>query len=168
MITREGCKQDLKRWAKANFLHDAVLFSVMVLIFVPLMFLSIYIAKRILVLGVVFALACAVAPVIFIYRIVLDIITVRLVERDSFSIVRDTVCRLSKGEIPQKYSEGGDTVDVIYFKKYGRYVASGITFDISSVGDECYLVIVHGKKEKLVFAFHSTMYECKDLDMPSV
>ncbi len=161
IITRESCKQELKRWAKANLLHDAVLLAVMLLIFVPLMILSIYVAKHVLILGLILALAFAVAPVIFVCRIVLDIVTIRLVERDGFSIVRDTVCRLSKGELPQKYSEGRGTVNVIYFAKYGRYVATGTTFDISSIGDECYLVILHGKKEKVIFAFHSAMCEYK-------
>ena len=73
VITREGCKQDLKRIAKANLIQNVVLFGVMLLIFVPLMILSVCVAKHILVLGLIWVLACAVAPIIFICRIVLDV-----------------------------------------------------------------------------------------------
>jgi hypothetical protein len=52
-------------------------------------------------------------------------------------------------------------VDVIYFTKYGRYVATGMNFDLASVGDVFYLVILHAKEEKLVFAYNSMMYEYK-------
>jgi hypothetical protein len=160
-LTYEGCRNELSRWAKGNLLPDTVLLGVMLLIFVPLFALCIYISKNVLVLGIVFALVCTVAPIVFAFRIVVDIITIRLIKRGDFSVVEDTVCRLSKGEIPQKYSEGIASVDVIYFTKYGRYVATGMNFDLASVGDVFYLVILHAKKEKLVFAYNSMMYEYK-------
>ena len=81
-----------------------------------------------------------------------------MVERDEFSIVKDTVSRLSRGE-----PEGRHTVDAIYFTLNGRYVPSKTTFDLSSVDDEFYLVILHTRRNELCFAFHTMMYECKDL-----
>lgn len=161
ILTYESCRDELARWAKGSLLPDTVLFAVMLLIFVPLFVMCIYVSKNVLVLGIVFALICTVAPIVFAFRIVGDIITLRLIKRGGFSVVEDTVCRLSKGEIPQKYSEGRASVDVIYFTKYGRYVASGMNFNLASVGDVFYLVILHTKKEKLVFAYHSIMYEYK-------
>lgn len=163
IITREACKKDLRHMAKAALLQDAVLLGVMLLIFVPLILLSISVVNHILPLGLVLILMCAFPPALFIYRIVLDAITIKAVNRGGFSIVKDTVCRLSKGELEARH-----TVDVIYFTRYGRYIASGMTFDMSCVWDEFYLVILHGKKEKIVSAFHSAMYECKDLDSSSV
>ena len=160
-ITYESCRSELLRWAKGDFLSDAVLLGVMLLIFVPLFVLCIYLSKTMLVLGIVFALICAVAPIVFAFRIIGDVITLRLIKQGGFSVSEDTVCYLSKGEIPQKYSEGRASVDVIYFTKYGRYVASGMNFDLASVGDMFYLVILHTKKEKAVFAYNSVMYEYK-------
>ena len=162
IITHAGCKKDLLNIVKANMLQDTVLLGIMLLIFVPLMLLSISLINHILPLGIVLALMCAIPPALFVYRIVLDVMTVKAVERDGFSIVKDSVCRLSKGEIPKKYAEGRSPVDVIFFTRYGRYTASKIAFDMSCIGDEFYLVLLHGKKEKIILAFHSAMYELQE------
>lgn len=162
ILTRESCQKELIRWAKGEMLPDVVLLVVMLLIFVPLFVACISLAKNILVLGIILALICTAAPVVFVYRIVCAIMRLRLVKQGAFSIVRDTVSRISRGEVPKNYSEGRRTVDVVYFTKYGRYTSLRTPFDLSSAGDEFYLVILHGKKDQIVFAYHSMMYECND------
>ena len=164
-LTREGCKIELKKLSKANLVQDLVILAVLLLIFVPLFILSIYLAKYILILGIAFALICMIFPVLFIYKIICDVMFSRTVEQNGFSIVKDTVSRISRDEIPKNYSEGRRTVNVIYFAKYGRCVAPKVRtpFDLSGVGDEFYLVILH-KNEEIVFAYNSSMYDCKDLD----
>ena len=161
ILTRESCQKELVRWAKGEMIPDVVLVIVMLLIFVPLFVACVYVAKNILVLGIMLALMCTIVPAFFIYKIVRDIIKMCLVKQGAFSIVKDTVSRISKGEVPKNYSEGRHTVDVVYFAKYGRCTSMKTPFDISSEGDEFYLVVLHGKKDQIVFAYHSMMYECK-------
>ena len=165
ILTRQSCKIELKRLSKANLVHDLVILAVLLLIFVPLFILSIYLAKYILILGIAVALICMISPVLFIYKIIRDVMFSRTVERDGFSIVKDTVSRISRDEIPKSYSEGSRTVNVIYFAKYGRCVAPKVRtpFDLSGVGDEFYLVILN-KNKKIIFAYNLAMYECKELD----
>ena len=165
ILTRQSCKIELKKLSKANLVQDLVILAVLLLIFVPLFILSIYLAKYILILGIAFALICMIFPVLFIGRIIRDVMFSRTVDQNGFSIVKDTVSRISRDEIPKKYSEGRRTVNVIYFVKYGRCVAPKVRtpFDLSGVGDEFYLVILH-KNEEIVFAYNSSMYDCKDLD----
>ena len=164
-LTREGCKIELKKLSKANLVQDLVILAVLLLIFVPLFILSIYLAKHILILGIAFALICVIFPGLFIYRIIRDVMFSRTVEQDGFSIVKDTVSRISRDEIPKSYSEGRRTVNVIYFAKYGRCVAPKVRtpFDLFGVGDEFYLVILN-KNKKIIFAYNLAMYECKELD----
>ena len=164
-LTREGCKIELKRLSKANLVQDSVILAVLLLIFVPFFILSIYIAKYILILGIAFALICMIFPVLFVYRIICAVMFSRTVEQDGFSIVKDTVSRISRDELAKSYFEGRHTVNVIYFAKYGRCVAPKVRtpFDLSCVGDEFYLVISH-KKDEIIFAYNSVMYECKELD----
>ncbi len=131
----------------------------MLTLFIPLFCLGVYLAKTLFVLGLLFALCCLIAPGFFIYNLIRDIMTLRLIERDGFFVVKDTVSRRSKGE-PQ----GKATVDVIYFSKYGRYIASGVTFDLASENDEFYLVMLDKKKPELTFAYHSMMYDYKEID----
>ena len=164
-LTREGCKIELKKLSKANLVQDSVILAVLLLIFVPLFILSIYLAKYILILGIAFALICMIFPVLFIYKIICAVMFSRTVEQDGFSIVKDTVSRISRDELAKSYSEGPHTVNVIYFAKYGRCVAPKVRtpFDLSGVGDEFYLVILN-KNKKIIFAYNLAMYECKELD----
>ena len=164
-LTHECCKIELKKLSKANLVQDLVILAVLLLIFVPLFILSIYLAKYILILGIAFALICAIFPVLFIYKIICAVMFSRTVDQNGFSIVKDTVSRISRDEIPKSYSEGRHTVNVIYFAKYGRCVAPKVRtpFDLSGVGNEFYLVILN-KNKKIIFAYNLAMYECKELD----
>lgn len=163
IITRESCKKVVKTLAISDLYSDAISFVILLLIFVPLILISIYIGKHILILGIAFIILCSVPLLIGIYKIILGITVIRLVGKNGFSIVKDTVCGLSKGEMPKRYAEGRGSVDVIYFLNFGRYVASPSTFGLCSVGDEFYLVILHTKNKKIISAFHSMIYDYKDI-----
>ena len=165
ILTRQSCKIELKKLSKANLVQALVILAVLLLIFVPLFILSIYLAKYILILGIAFALICMIFPVLLIYKIICAVMFSRTVDQNGFSIVKDTVSRISRDEIPKSYSEGRRTVNVIYFAKYGRCVAPKVRtpFDLSGVGDEFYLVILN-KNKKIIFAYNLAMYECKELD----
>ena len=164
-LTREGCKIELKKLSKANLVQDLVILAVLLLIFVPLFILSIYLAKYILILGIAFALICVIFPVLFIYKIICAVMFSRTVEQDGFSIVRDTVSHVCRDEMARNYFEGHRMVDAIYFATYGRCVAPKVKspFGIPNAGDEFYLVILR-KKDQIIFAYNSIMYECKELD----
>ena len=165
-LTQENCKVELERLSEAKLRQDSVVLAVLLLIFAPLFLLSMYLAKYILILGIVFALICAIFPAIFVYRIIQDVTFSKTIEQNGFSIVKDIVSRISLDEVPQSYAEGRHTVNVIYFEKYGRCIAPKVRtpFDLSASGDEFYLVVLH-KKEEIVFAYHSIMYSCNELDV---
>ena len=162
-LTRESCKIELKKLSKANLVQDLVILAVLLLIFVPLFFLSIYLAKYILILGIAVALICVIFPVLFIYKIICAVMFSRTVEQDGFSIVRDTVSHVCRDEMARNYFEGHRMVDAIYFATYGRCVASKVKspFGIPNVGDEFYLVILP-KNEKIVLAYDVISYDYKD------
>lgn len=159
-LTRAACKKDLLSTQKALLVSDAILLLLMLVVFVPLICISIYLAGPILPVGIVFALCLAIAPAIFIYKLVHNVKTFLLIKHDGFSIVKDTVCRLSRGEIITKHT----TADAIYFTDHGRYIPSQAAFDLTSPEDEYYLAVLHTKPKEAVLAFHSLMYECRELD----
>ena len=97
---------------------------------------------------------------VFIIRIILNVKALRLISHGGYSIVKDTVFSLSRGEFQKNARH---PVNAIYFSKHGRYVESGVEFDITSVGDEFYLVILEGKKAEIAYAFHTKMYEYKHI-----
>lgn len=98
-ISRETCKKDLKHLAKADLYLDLVLFAAMLLIFVPLIFMGVHVSNYILIFGIVTIAVCVIPPVIFIYKLLNDIMTMQMINRGEFFIVKDYVCRLSKGEV---------------------------------------------------------------------
>ena len=160
IISRETCKKELKHLAKADLYSDAVLLAVFLLIFVPLIFVGIYLLKPFIIVGIICIVGFATIPLLFVYKLIKNIMTVRLINRDGFSIVKDTVCRLVEDEPIGRRN----TADVIYFGKHGKYIPSQTVFDLTSIGDVFYLVVLHTKKKEPVFAFHTMMYECKDFD----
>ncbi len=166
ILTRENCKAELKQLSKSRLMQDSVVLAVLLLMFVPLFLLSMYLAKYILILGIGFALICTIFPAMFVYRIIRDVTFSKMIEQNGFSIVKDTVSRISLDEIPKSYDEGRDTVNVIYFTKHGRCVAPKVRtpFELSTPGDEFYLVVLR-KTEEIVFAYNSMMYDCNELDV---
>ena len=166
ILTRESCKAELMRLSQARLMQDSVVLGVLLLIFVPLFLLSMYLAKYILILGIVFALICMIFPAMLVYRIIRDVTFSKMIKQNGFSIVKDTVSRIALDEISKSYAEGRRTVNVIYFANHGRCVAPKVRtpFDLSASGDEFYLVVLH-KKEEIVLAYNSIMYSCNELDV---
>ena len=159
ILTREEIKKVLRREANADLYSAAVQFAVIALLLIPFFCLGIYVAKFVLLFGIALSAVCAASLAFMLYRLIVALCIARLIGRDGFSVERDTVSRLSRGEIPKNYSEGRYSVDAIYFTRYGRYPTGGTTLEMSSVGDVFYLVILHTKQKKIVFAYHSDRYD---------
>ena len=159
VITLAECHKTLVNSAKADVMISIIFLVVMSVLFVPFIFLGLYLAKYLVILGIVFALCCLIAPAYWTYELILALRKFDRVKRGEFSIVKDTVSRLSPGE-----PVGKSTVDAIYFSTYGRFVPGKTTYDLTSVGDEYYLVVMDTKKESIQMAFHTLMYECKDVE----
>ncbi len=155
IISPSTCKAELLRVLKADLFSHLALFAAVLTFFVPLILLGICVLKIIVPLGVIAIAAFSALPIYFIYQVIKAGISLHTAMRDGFSVVTDTVCRLAKGEL-----EGRNrATDVIYFSKYGRYVAQGITFELASVGDKFYLVIPHKREKEPVLVFHASFYE---------
>ena len=165
----EGTKNILTRKAVGEHLYDtqrgsvvlyAVLVSIMLLLFTPLFLLGLYLARTLLLLGVLFAAVCPIAPIFCAYHLYKEIRLARCLRRGEFSIAKDTVSYRVRGEMP-KYGEGRGSVDAIYFAEHGRYVASSMIFGMGEEGEEFYLVVVPlgGNKKKILQVFHTAMYE---------
>lgn len=154
IISLEKCKKDLKHSAKGDLFFDTVILAGLLIVFIPLFFLGIYLAKSIFVLGFLLSVFGTVPPAFYIYYVIRDIGVIRLIDRGGFSVVKDTVWNLVKDE-----PLGRSTADAIYFNDNGKFFPGQTVFDLTSVGDEFYLVILHTKKKKISFAFHTMMYE---------
>ncbi|MBQ9805288.1 MAG: hypothetical protein IJW49_02095 [Clostridia bacterium] len=122
-------------------------------------YLSSYMFQVSVVLGIL-TLVLSVLPVAYwLYKLIRSIHTLYLLSHGGFSIVTDTASYLSRGE-PSRI--GRHTVDAIYFTTYGRYVAEGTAFEISSNGNEFYLVILHTRKPTIALAYHTKIYQYEE------
>ena len=161
VLTRDIIKKELTYQAKAAATMSSILmFTTGIVTGVPFILLGIAGLKDLLIGGIVCIMIGAGLLLSLFLVLLSDIRTKRLINEGRFYIIKDTVSRLSRGEPRGRYS----TVDVLYFTKLGRYIPSQTTFDLSSVGDEFYIVIIPAKKPKICFAYHTMMYECNDVD----
>ena len=155
VITYDTCHTELVRMTKADVYASTILFLVILLICVPLLLMAIYVAKYVLILGIVLSLVIAIWPLALLYKLISCIRKHYHAKFGDFSIVRDTVYSLSKGEVISKTS----TADVIYFTNKGRFVPPKSTFDLSSIGDEFYIVVLHCGKQHTMLAYPMKIYE---------
>ncbi len=159
IITRASCHKELLHIAKADVYSGVVLLAVMLVVFVPFIFLGVFLAEFLVIFGIAFALCCLIVPAYWTYQLIVALRMLDRVKRGEFSIVKDTVSRLSPGE-----PVGRSTVDAVYFSTYGRFVPGKTAYDLTSVGDEYYLVVMDIKKEPIRMAFHTIVYECEDVE----
>ena len=155
-ISLENCKKGLLFNARRGVLLNAVSLAVLAPICIPFIFFGISISKHIVLLAVIFAVILSVPPVVFAVRLAMSIIDLCRLKNIDLVIVKDEVCRISRGE-----AEGRGTVDVLYFARYGRAAPSSAQLALTELGDEYYLVITEGEKPKIVACYHTKMYEIK-------
>ena len=160
VLTRDMIRNELQHITKASVKVNIVFLISMSVICVPFILLGIAGMSDSIVFGTLLVLIL-VTPLAFLTKMLIDsIIEKNMVEKGEFYIIKDTVSRLSRGEPAGRYR----TVDVLYFTKLGRHVPSKTVFDLSSVGDEFYLVLIAKRKLQITFAYHTMMYECNDVD----
>ena len=161
LITREEVKKEMILVRKALMASSILYFAIILLICGPFVGVAIaHMFSRFWWLYLLEVALFSVPPTVFLVKIIGYAKEKRLVENGEFSIVKDTVSRLSRGEIIAR----NQTADVLYFKEYGRYIPSQTVFDLTTVGEEFYLVILHNKKQEITEAYHTLMYECKETE----
>ena len=159
-ITREECEALLTHREKFRLRINVILTVFMAVLCAPIIGAALVMTKDIPILGFALALILCAPTLLFIIKIILNVKALRLISRGGYSIVKDTVFSLSRGEFQKNAKH---PVNAIYFSKYGRYVEAGVEFNITSVGDEFYLVILEGKKSEIAYAFHAKMFEYKHI-----
>lgn len=159
IITKETCKKDLMNSAKTTFFAMLFLLPLILLLAIFLIIGGISVMEYIF-LGIISIALAAFISFCFIFALINRFLVLNLIKKNEFSIVKDTVCRISKGELVSR----NRTANVIYFTKFGRHIPSQTVFDLTSIDDEFYIVVIHTKEKEPALFFHSMMYECKELD----
>ena len=162
LLTREACKKDLKKPIKTAMLINLAILPVALFAFVVFLFASLSLMEQALIFGILMVAVCAVmlASMLFIYFSPLWLF--HLINKGEYSIVTDKVFRIAKGERVRRRRHTIE-VNALYFSKYGRYVPSSFVFNMADVDDEFFLVIMHTKKKPISLAYHTSMYDCKEI-----
>ena len=159
VITREFCYKELRWLTKADLFSELILLAVVSVICIPFIVLSFaFLMKYIPIISWIIIFVFAVPPSYFVYRLFCNVGRKKLVEDGKFSVLCDSVARLSRGE---SVRGGRATANVVYFSRYGRYVPDRTVFEMTSVGDEFYIVVLHTSKEEMCFAYPKATYEYK-------
>ena len=78
VLTRASCQDRLIEWEKGEVFSAAALLAVMLVIFCPLLALSLYVERQVPVLGILLSLPCTLAPLAFVYRLTRGIHALRI------------------------------------------------------------------------------------------
>ena len=155
IITRESCKKELVHLAKADMKCYTVLLLALALVYLPLFFAGLGVAKDAAVLGIPMMVFSLFLPCFFGYMIFNAARMLGEIEQGEFSVVTDTVSYLSRGEVVGR----NQTADVIYLSEFGRYIPSQTVFDLTDTDDTFYVVVINRRKKVPVFVYHSMLYE---------
>ena len=178
LLTRERCIADFQKNRKLDLYFNLLGFIGMFLLFGA--FIALLLASTLPSdpgrwIGLVifsFPQVCMLLRTIAVLR---DISRMR---KGEFSISVDKVKGIGKGE--RRYERGirgeieaikdyrftmSQYADYLHFWEYDRFSPSRTVFDMASVDDEFYVVVLNNKKEKPVLIYSLKMYECKDLDI---
>ncbi len=95
-----------------------------------------------------------------IYLFVKGAIDRRKIQNGAFSLYQDEVEYLVKDEPAGRRR----TVDVIYFRKFGRCPVGRTEWELTERGDMFYLFVIDGKNPKPLYLFNAKRYEPKNGD----
>ena len=162
IITRDMCRDELKRYTKSAVTGYAVLLFLTLLFFLSMgIGVGTAIIHKSVMLGILWMILCLLPMCILIPKLIRWINRMNLVNQGRFCIVKDTVARIG---FEPKHGLGSKNRHTLAFTKSGKYFLDKPPSGFYSVADEFYLVIIPTKKPKICFAYHTMMYECNDVD----
>ena len=154
IITRESCKQEILHICRADVRYNIVLLLAFAPLYIPFILVCAFFLKENLLIIIPFAVSLAI-PSLFGYLVFNAVRIKREVEQGAFSVLIDIASYLSEGEAVGR----NRTADVIHLAKFGRYIPSRTIFDLTSAGDEFYIVVINRKKKVPVLVFSRLLYE---------
>lgn len=174
IITFDDCKKALENEVKTSIHENVAILIAVIFTFIPLSFFGIYLINIALSAALVIFISCAGFILYAIYWAIKSIWHKRLVKKNAFEIVTDTVIKKEETGMNMKRSERPLTNNIIYFSKYGRFAppnrvffdkpkalaaAEQATFTYTAIGDEFYLVVLKTRKPTVYISYHTNMYE---------
>ena len=161
-ITRDSCEKELYFLNGADIRYRLVLFLGQSLILVPLLFLAFSLldesgAEK--MLGIFMCCTGLILGGILLGSFIKSLYERKLLKSGAFSVVTDTVVRLSVQRGIYWYSRGTPT---LYFSQYGSYQVNQSTYDYTVCGDTFYLLIYHTKRPTVKKIYSTGIYEWKE------
>lgn len=155
ILTREEIKKVLRREAKGELSLAALGFALVTLIFLPCFIAGIYVATFVLLLGIALSAVCVLCIAFMLYRLIVHARVARMIGRDGFSVVTDTLCRTAKEPVGRR----GDLATVYYFSAYGKGKGHHGSMALAEIGDPFYLVVLDDKKKSVRLTYPAAEYD---------
>ena len=174
ILTREFCKTELKKPVQMHLIKTSILMVPYTLVFGLLLIIGIE------SMGIMKALPLVITAIlgfcILVFIGALDVMKMRSLDRGDFRIVTDKVRGLAEGENVRRLTYKNVSrfllgkrrmpiyiADVIYFGEHEMFIPSRTVFELSSVDDEFYIVVLNKQPRVPKLVFSTKMYECKEL-----
>lgn len=168
ILTREVCVKEFEN--ELNKRKPALIgSSVGLLIFgMLLIFLGVIMMTYIFELGLIFTVVFVFAIILDFWFTIRDFVALRMLKKGKFSVVKDEVCRKAEGKWNYWYmgrrsrierAKLRDVDNFLYFTRHGKYIVSDTVFSMTDQWDTFYLVVLDGRKPRILAAYHSDMYD---------
>ena len=186
ILTYAECKKDvLDKLTKPLPLEFLSAFLVILFCSISIGLSTTLFETRFIILGIIPIVLFSAAIISVICMLAFDIKEIIDVKSDKLLISKDSVISLEKGVHTKKslkllrilVNVGGPAsihrfVNIIHFSQYGSYETQELTlpsnygfdiFNITSTGEELYVVYLPGKKKNnIYYVYHTNMYEYKE------
>lgn len=163
VLTREILKKDLKKLQKDQIIITIIFSAVLLIVWLPIILLGLTDIEDALFLWLVLLIFGLFCFALAIFNLISVKQAFRQIENGDFTVITETVSGKVSGErVSRRRYE-----DVLYFGHYGRYTPSRTVFQLSSVGDEFYLVFLGAHQRVISLAYPCKMYEYKESERPN-
>ena len=186
ILTYAECKKDvLDKLTKPLPLEFLSAFLVILFCSISIGLSTTLFETRFIILGIIPIVLFSAVIISTLYILIFDIKEVIDVKNDKLLVCKDSVISLEKGVHTKKalkilrilVNVGGlgsihRFVNIIHFSQYGSYETQELKlpsnygfdiFNITSTGEELYVVYLPGKKKnKIYYVYHTNMYEYKE------
>ena len=175
LLTKEKIKEDMRLEYRRELIATAVcspiallcLLGTVVLLYTAKTSMDICVSVFLFVVAIVFLLCCS----LFLMSSFYSLISARAcIKQEKFRVDTDELARISEDEIVRPslsvdyfmnslFHRGGTHIETaFYFEKHGRIAVTKTLSDYSRHGDNFYLVVREGKKEKVLKLYSSRIY----------
>ena len=165
-LSREFFKREYKAECKERLKHTIGAYCVLFFLGAIGALLGMALMNFSVIFGAIFLGVFLLTAFLPVWALLDELIILIKINKGKFSIVEDEVANKSEGEVSDLFvrrfsfmTMSSRFENALYFAHYGRYLPKKTVFSMTDQWDTFYLVVLDGRKPRILAAYHSDMYD---------